>query len=173
MRSGKRKWCCSGIYVKLSLDQTNTDLCPPIMGILWQGKPDQKLCQDTGLNSVSPISQIAHGWMQKAEMLLGVQLVAKCPSSEAKIGRRCSFALTSRLRKGLVQPPWAGHQGRQGADWLAESVRRRQRVGCRLSFDCEFPGNNIQKLWVKKNKHGPKEAKDLQLLLFGAKTKNM
>jgi hypothetical protein len=105
--------------------------------------------------------------MQKAEMLLGMQLVAKCVFLGGQ--KRPSLLLRADVtaQEGAGSAPMAGHQGCQGADWLAESVRRRQRVGCQLSFDCKFPGKIYRDLWVEKSKHVPKETRFTIIVVRG------
>jgi hypothetical protein len=104
-------------------------------------------------------------------MLLGTQLVAKCLLSGGQNRPSRLLRADVRAQEGMVRPHGLAIRVVRALIGWAMSVRRRQKVGCRLLLNTNFQ-ENIQKSWGReKLTWAWQEAKYLQLCCSGLKAK--
>jgi hypothetical protein len=114
----------------------------PLFRFRLRLKPDSKiLCRDVGQDARKSTYGVCYSRLD----------VARCRTfcQVSLSGLPCAFlGAGGNLRKGLVQPPGLVLRVLISADWLNKSVRRRQQVGRRHSFDGRIRGN-VQNLGSK------------------------
>jgi hypothetical protein len=106
------------------------------------------------------------GGCKNKDILLGTQLVAKCLLSGGPNRPSGLLRADVRAQEGMVRPHGLAIRVVRALIGWAMSVRRRQKVGCRLLLNTNFQ-ENIQKSW------GRREAKIYNFVVRGLKRNNM